>query len=204
MAIEVNIADWIVTEDGIGQVLSYHNCYVEKYSPSFLRGEKKIGVLDHVICQYKLFMDFEGKIRKRNAILTSNANYCEKLSDKYQKLLNEVIEQNSEAYKKFQSYKAKNSQKINFELFFHNERGVDLDSMKESVKGINASLNKPFVFDDFIKLVDNQGLAIDFAKANKNPNLNIPDYYIRLHNENYGSKDKKLLFNKVELIVNRQ
>ena len=40
------------------------------------------------------------------------------------------------------------------------------------------------------------------GKANKNPNLKVPDFYIRLHNENYDSKDKKLLFNKVELIVN--
>jgi len=39
------------------------------------------------------------------------------------------------------------------------------------------------------------------GKANKNPNLKVPDYYIRLHNENYDSKDKKLLFNKVELIL---
>lgn len=193
---------WIETEEGIGQVISLHDCYVEKFSPSFLSGEKSLGELDLKICQYKLFMNFEGKIRKRSAIFTLNANYCEKLSDRYRKLRNEVIEQNGEAYDKFQSDKAKKPLKVNFELFFHNESGIDLDSMKESVKGINASLNKPFVFDDFIELVDNKGLAIDFDKANKNPNLKVPDYYIRLHNENYDSKDKKLLFNKVELIVN--
>ena len=77
-----------------------------------------------------------------------------------------------------------------------------MESIKEEVKGINASLNKPFVFDEFLKFADNKGLAIDLGKANKNPNLKIPDFYIRLYNENYDSKDKKLLFKKVELIIN--
>lgn len=202
MVRHINENDWIVTEEGIGQVISMYDRYVEKFSPSFLNSEKRLGEFDFKVCKYKLFMNFDGKIRKRSAIFTTNINYCEELSEKYQKLRDEVLEHNREAFEKFLNLKVNIPLTVNFELFFRNESGINLDVMKGDIKEISASLSKPFGFEEFLRFVDNKGLEIDLDKANKNPNLTAPDFYIRLHNENYATRNKTLLFKKVELIIN--
>lgn len=193
---------WIETEEGIGQIISLHDCYVEEFSPSFLSGEKNLNDLDYTICHYKLFMNFEGTVRKRSAIFNTNAFYCGELSEKYRKVLGQKIEKNSEAYEKFLKLKSKKPVKVNFDLFFHDTGDVDIGGLKGEIEKLNLAMNKPFIFEDFLRLLSDKNLDIDLIKANKNPNLTLSDFYIRLHNEDYASKDKKLQFKKVELIIN--
>ena len=202
MTREVKIDDWIETEHGIGKVLSLHNCYVEKYSPSFLEGEKKLNDLDCVICKYKLFMNFDGSVRKRNMVLSSNASYCAQLSDEYKGLLNQAIKANENNYEKFLAFKPTKSKPVIVELFFRNKKSTDLELLKKQVTEINNDLQKPFIFDDFEHLLLNKAETIKLQDANKNPDLQPPDYIIRLYNNEYSRSGKNLLFEKVDFTIN--
>ncbi|MET0116408.1 MAG: hypothetical protein ABW090_03180 [Sedimenticola sp.] len=198
---EFTAGQWIQTEEGVGQVISTHDLYVEEYSPDFLEGKKEIGELLVRVCVYKILSDYQGKIRKRKIIITSNIEYCDPISNEYKRIINKIIHENPAAFNRFMKLECNKNLYDEHRIFFQN-RSHNIESLKAGIDEINQELNKPFVFKDFKMAVKKHGLDIDFAKANKNPDLRPPDFYISLFNENYAIRNKQALFTKVQITIN--
>lgn len=191
---------WVCALEGLAQIISIHDFYVEEFSPEYMEGKKKPGEYSHSICVYKLLCDYNGKIRKRSLVQYSNIDMCEPVTGEYQILLDKVKTQNLTEFERHQNLTVKKTPVPPVKLFFRYQN-ADLASLNAGINAINHELDKPFIFPDFKKAVENHGLDIDFSKANKKPDLRPPDFYISLYIDNFVVRNKQTLFTKVEGII---
>ncbi len=201
MTNELKKGHWVCALEGLAQIDSIHDFYVEQFSSEYLEEKKKVGEFSHRICVYKLLCDYDGKIRKRSLIQYSNVDMCEPVTGEYQILLDKVKIKNLTEYERHQSLIVKKIPVPPVKLFFKHPN-TDLESLSAGINAIDQELDKPFVFPDFKKAVEYQGLDIDFSKANRNPDLRPPDFYISFCCDSFVVRNKQILFTKVEGVIN--
>ena len=142
---EFEIGDWIVTSEGISQVLGTEKYIVEEFFKNDFP-ELGIGdVFDNKVV-YKIFCDFEGKPRKTKFIAHYSSEWCEPISDKYNELKEQVIKAHPDVYEKFIKRKIEKPIIANLEFSIR----VEPKRKEEIIENINnflANLDKKYAFE---------------------------------------------------------
>jgi hypothetical protein len=133
---EFGVGEWIETMDGICQVLGTEKYVVEEFFKSDFP-ELNIGeVFDNKVV-YKIFCDFEGKLRKTKFITHYSSKWCAPLSDKYIKIKDLVIEEHTGLYQEFEKRAIKNPILSSVEFSIR----VDPKRKQEIIKNLNRLLS---------------------------------------------------------------
>lgn len=192
---------WIVTEEGICQVISTHDYYIEEYSLEYLEGNSDIGDFSKTICVYKILCDYEGNIRKRNIVKYANAKYFGPVSKKYKPTIEKVKKESPDEFERFIKFTSKKKPFLVETFFFCYEEQSALNDLKLAVEEIGAELGDAFSFQDFKDAVIKEKLDINFSKANINSELRPADFIIALYNNDLIVRNKQAIFAGLRVIV---
>jgi len=199
--------DWVMVDDGLAQVLSMHDLHIEEfmpdyYMPDYNGGRTKVGDFLQTMCVYKLLCDYDGKLRKRNRILSCNAAYCSPLDREYEIVIQKLERLNPDELERFRKVELKKPIRHVFPMFFHQD-GLDLEAIQSEVELIGDNLPKPFVFSDFVAELKNRSVDLDLSRAGANPGITPSSFHIGLVSENYLVRDKRLLLVSVYMSIGR-
>jgi hypothetical protein len=96
----ISINDWITTPEGICQVVGIQDYVVEEFFSNDFP-DLKVGDTFETKVVWKMFCDFEGKLRRSKFFNWSSIESCRPLKQKYENLLETVITENQVAYERF-------------------------------------------------------------------------------------------------------
>lgn len=190
---------WVDGLDGIGQILSLHNFYVEEYSPEIIEG-KSVGDFLRTIAVYKVLCHFNGKVRKRNIILSCNANLCRPISKNSQDFVKAIQDNQPNDYEKYIAYQKKKPIDHTVDIWLKVPVEIRMQ-IQEGISSINKELNKPFIYPEFEeKLKDHRiKINLDLMHNDEYPPKN--NFIISFFNDNFLVKNKRALFTMVKGIA---
>jgi len=203
----IKTGDWIMVDKGLAQVLSVQDLYIEEfmpdyYLPAYNDGGTKVGDFLRTMCVYKLLCNYDGKLRKRNRILSCNAEYCTPLSREYEAVVEKLGQQSPDELERFRKIELEKPIQHVFPMYFRQE-GLDLETLQNEVERISEDLAKPFVFSDFVAELKNRSVDLDISRAGDNPDNTSATFYIGVVSENYLVRDKRLLLVSIYMSIGR-
>lgn len=200
MDTKLKVGQWVDALEGIGQVLSLHDFFVEEFNPEIAEG-KKVGDSLLTLCVYKMLCDFKGKVRKRNLVLSCNANMCKPICHDSRLVLDEIQNGKPEAYKKYSDFKSKKPLGEPVDIWLR--LPVDqLDDLRNGIAIVNQKLDKPFTYIEFLEALKANGIDLDFTSMHKQDPVGSSDFIVSFFNKDYLVKDKRALFTDVRGVIN--
>ena len=142
-----SIGDWIVTENGIGQVIGSQAYAVQEFFkddyPTLNCGD----IFDNIVV-YKILCDFDGKPRKTKFFTYISSQFCDPIDANNLKIKDRVKASYSDAYETFLKRKPKRHVESSIDLTFR-----VIPKYKEGVivqiQDILDTMPKPFDFKTF-------------------------------------------------------
>jgi len=188
---EFEIGEWIVTDDGVCQVLGSQKYYIEPFFAKDFESLKVGDAFENIVV-YKIFCDFEGNLRKTKFINWHSSKLCDSISDQYLKIKNKAKKENPEKYKKFLERELNKPviSRVEFSV------RVEPDKRDEIIKQMQLlldSLAVPFDFNTFENSIykDIKGIISERLTNNDNLKTNV---LISLAYDVLNIKDRKFSF----------
>lgn len=200
MDCKLKIGQWVDAFEGIGQVLSIHDFFVEEFSPEAVKGQE-IGDFLRTIVVYKMLCDFDGKIRKRKLILSCNANMCSPISQESQLIINSIQAEKTEIFRKYLDFKDKKPLGELVDIWF----SLPIEHIKEiqeKIAIINNELNTPFTYPTFVEKVNQHYVNIDLNSMHDQDRQGISNFIISFYNQELIVRNKRCVFSGVKGIQN--
>lgn len=161
------IGEWINTMEGFAIARKKHDYYWEEYDYEVYEcppERKELGGHKHSLLEYTLFCDYDGKPIKRNRHSCLNADYCYRVTPKYQKILNKSIKNNPKEYASFlkalkTSRGLTSSCRLVYEISQENKNQMELD-----IKKIKDELPSEFTIQDVLNIARKNECIVDLTK----------------------------------------
>lgn len=197
---DLNIGDWVLTEDGIGQVLYIRDFYVEEFVEIMpFEDELKKGGLYKTFVGVKLFCNFNGKVKKIFKVDFYHSYSCEKLSKTDSKLLKKSLEENKALYEKYKRYTPKR------DVFSYVELSYLIEENKEKVifeiRNLIKDLSLPFTFKELKKEFEKSTIKLNlnnYLKHGVNASAQSKITFV-LYNSSYKVYKKERLFDYLKI-----
>lgn len=200
MGVDLKVGQWVDAFDGIGQVLSLHDFYVEEFSPEIMEG-KKLGDYLLTLCVYKVLCDFEGKIRQRNLILSCNVNMCKPICHDSKLMLDEIQNEKPEDYRKYTVYKSKKPIGGPVDIWLRMPED-QLDLLQNGIEVVNKNVDKPFNYPEFLEALKEAGVYLDFSSMHQHNPIRSSNFIVSFFNKDYLVEGKRALFSDVKGVIN--
>ena len=186
---------YIEAFDGIGQVLSIHDFFVEEYSKEYIN-EKDFGTPLITRVLYKMLCDFEGKIRKRSLVQYCNIDCCSPLSKSSQKIIDDIKNNFTKEYERFLNYKVKRPVQHVINAWLNVPEDIVKD-MEIFINEINKTFHSAFTYADLLVKIGEKYTTLDLYSMNKNFTRTNNNLVINLRNDNFATEGKRALFTSV-------
>jgi len=192
MSKELKPGDWVDALDGISKVIEVKHIYKENYPlASTSNNELELGDLLNIIVIYKIFCDFDGKLRKRNAIQHCSIKVCTPICNESQAVLDKLKKADQSSLAKFDNLTQKKP--------FRNNVTTWVMIPKPFEVGVLTAINKEFDKEAFTfnELINELRVKLKLDKTwcfFGNKTDEVSQVVLSLNNKNYSSKDKQLLF----------
>ncbi len=188
--------DWIDGFEGIGMVVAVYSIVADELHTLY-HSEVQIGQHLHDLVQYKMFCDFDGKIRKRRHYLNCNICLCNPICEESKKVLGIAKKEHEKDYEKYQ--KLEPTKPFGDWANWYLPGGVLSPSQIEKTKGIKEVIAKPFTFRDYKNAL--LSIDIDIEKLLSVKSFVTPYITISFFNENYEYRKGQRLFTQVNCTV---
>ena len=186
---------WVDGFGGIGQLISTHDLYFEEFSSP--TGEKKynIGEKYFSVAIYKIFCDYEGKIRRRSHIQSCNADYCRTISQDSMTLVNKIKCNHPEDYEKFTKIKPKKplGKWVDIWLSFPDEV---VEDYANKIFNMHKKLRETFTYPEYCQEFKNLEIESDGKSPHQLSRYGSNRIIISLFNADFKIKEKRMVFRK--------
>lgn len=195
------MGQWVLTEDGIGQVLNKVDWYVEEFVELRPYDDFNLGDLYKTFVKVKLYCDFKGKPKKKFKTEYYHGYACENLSKSDIKKLEKSIKKNSSRYEQFLKYEYSENLYSLVELTYDIE--IDLfDGLSKVLNDFLREHQSGFTFHELKIKIEAADLGIDMLSFIREGYVSSrgKGITIVLFNSEYQSKNKQRVFQFAKLV----
>lgn len=195
----IKVNDWVDALDGIAQVLEVKHVYRENYPLTSLPPKKsEAGELVNTIIIHKVFCDFGGKIRRRNAVKHCSLEVCTHICDDSEKVINELKSEKQEELKKFNAVKQTKS----FNNYINTWIRVKAEDLQKVMKFFEGEFEfSEFEFTDIVLSLKSKFKYEESWDFFTSETENTSQIILKLNNSDYRFKDKKAIFSDLQAQV---
>lgn len=199
MSQTLELGQWVVSEDGLGQVLSLHKHHRESFEEAF-HGEK-VGQITHVFAICKILCDFSGKIRKNKLLKVYQTKHIKPVSQDQKQLISHIQIHQVEAYQRYLFYDEKPGPTNSISLLFK-VGGQHFKDIDRKIKEIRQHLPHFFRFKAFKKAFRQTSMPFELENYLRYGTEYSRDDTIQLvfHNHGYKTIGKEKIFDAISVI----
>jgi hypothetical protein len=187
------IGDWITALRGIGQVMEINNIYFEEQDVEVACGEKQIGEPKNVLVIYKIFCDFNFKIRTRSRWDYCTNSLCDPLCGAEKATIEKLIHENPRLYDKYQQDSNKDWMGQGW-LFDALIKPEDWPRYQAQCEAIKVALGEKFFFPAFIHCLYAYSIPVPIIRL---PNTRADDFgnlRLNIFNKLFRSEERRAVY----------
>ena len=188
---------WINAYDGIAQVISIHEFFVEEYCHEYKKGVP-LGQPLRTVVLCKILCDYAGNLRKRSLVQSCNVSLCSLLSEKSRAIIEAIKHSFPEEYNKFDKYKAKQPMRH----IISNWLNIPENQVGDIKYAVNhMDVGTLFNYPQVLKYIKDCFPVLDLGAICQGCSRSNNNLVLRLHNDGFVVYEKRAVFTKIKADV---